>query len=50
MNENPTTPRNWWGVGLAMAFLSMLVVNGVIIWFAVSNSDTIVSSYAMEGR
>ena len=43
-------PRNWWGYGLAAGLVMMLVVNGIIIWFAVNNSDTIVSSYASEGR
>ena len=42
--------RNWWGPGLACGFLMMLLVNGIIIWFAVNNSDTIVASYELESR
>lgn len=42
--------RNWWGYGLAAGFVAMLVVNGFVIWFAINNADTIVSSYEQESR
>lgn len=46
----PQEPRNWWGYGLAAGFVTMLLVNGMVIWFAIQNADTIVASYQQESR
>jgi hypothetical protein len=42
--------RNWWGPGLGLAFLAMLLVNGYLIWFAQQNADVVVPSYRQESR
>ena len=39
-----------WPIGLLIAFVVMIVVNGLFVWAAYRDKDDIVSSYDTEAR
>jgi hypothetical protein len=44
-----TTDRRW-PIGLLIAFIVMIAVNGVFVWVALKGHDPVVSSYQTEPR
>ena len=41
---------NRWTVGIGLVFLSFLVANGIMLWFALNNQPALVQSYETEQR
>lgn len=39
-----------WPIGLLIAFLVMIAVNGLFVWVALKGRDPVVSSYQTEPR
>ena len=44
-----STDRRW-PIGLFIAFVVMILVNGLFVWAAYSGRDAVVSSYNTEAR
>ncbi len=39
-----------WPVGLLVAFIVMILVNGIFVWAALSHRDPVADSYVTEPR
>ncbi len=51
MENNLEKPgRNWWGPGLIIGFVLMILINSARFWYAIANADEIVPSYKTEAR
>ena len=48
MAENSSSLR--WPIGIAVAFLVLFLMNGFLVYLAVTNADEVVPSYETEPR